>query len=56
MLISSYVDTMVPMGATNRGLLSVGIVLGVTAINLLGAAAAVANRHRPGLRPGRATY
>ena len=35
-LVSSYVDTMVPMGATNRGLLSVGIVLAVTAINLLG--------------------
>jgi amino acid transporter len=35
-LVSNYVDTMVPMGATNRGLLAVGIVLAVTAINLLG--------------------
>ena len=35
-LVANYVDTMVPMGATNRGLLSVGIVLAVTAINLLG--------------------
>ena len=35
-LVASYVDTMVPMGATNRGLLAVGIVLAVTAINLLG--------------------
>ena len=35
-LVSNYVDTMVPMGETNKGLLSVGIVLAVTAINLLG--------------------
>ena len=32
-LVSNYVDTMVPMGETNKGLLSVGIVLAVTAIN-----------------------
>ena len=35
-LVANYVDTMVPMGATNRSLLSVGLVMAVTSINLLG--------------------
>ena len=35
-LVANYVDTMVPMGETSRGLLALAIVLGVTAINLAG--------------------
>jgi amino acid transporter len=35
-LVANYVDTMVPMGETSRGLLAVSIVLAVTAINLAG--------------------
>jgi amino acid transporter len=35
-LVANYVDTMVPMGDTSRGLLALAIVVGVTIINLLG--------------------
>ena len=35
-LVANYVDTMVPMGETSRGLLAVAIVLAVTFINLAG--------------------
>ena len=35
-LVANYVDTMVPMGTTSRGMLAVAIILGVTAINLAG--------------------
>ena len=35
-LVANYVDTMVPMSATGRGMLAVSIVLIVTVINLLG--------------------
>ena len=35
-LVANYVDTMVPMGDTSRGLLATAIVIGVTLINLAG--------------------
>lgn len=35
-LVANYVDTMVPMGDTARGLLATAIVVAVTVINLLG--------------------
>lgn len=35
-LVANYVDTMVPMGETARGLLAVGIIVGVACINLAG--------------------
>ena len=35
-LVANYVDTMVPMGDTSRGILATGIVIGVTIINLCG--------------------